>query len=285
MGERQCPCVPPSSLPRTSRAPCSPSSPSPPRSRSASSPSPVSSAVAGRAPTRPARARPPRRPGAGLDLDDRPSRRSMPGTPSVPPIRVAPASRSPTSRPSASRGTASPTFRMSVAYANATPAERAALEAYLSPRRRRRRPPRRRRSRRPTWSPARRPPRSARPAPAVPGGSVWDTHRRLRVAAATGHDNTGNGYSGGLQFSPSTWTAYGGGQFAPMAWQASREQQIVVASASTPPRAATGPGPSAVAAGLAPSLRGPTGLIGQSRSGILTERSPGVPSRPFCGAG
>ena len=41
--------------------------------------------------------------------------------------------------------------------------------------------------------------------------------------------NTGNGYHGGLQFSRSTWLAYGGGQYAPTADQASRSQQIAVA--------------------------------------------------------
>ncbi|MDO5671027.1 MAG: DUF3235 domain-containing protein, partial [Corynebacterium sp.] len=40
---------------------------------------------------------------------------------------------------------------------------------------------------------------------------------------------TGNGYHGGLQFSPSTWRAYGGTEFAPYAYQATREQQIAVA--------------------------------------------------------
>jgi resuscitation-promoting factor RpfA len=41
--------------------------------------------------------------------------------------------------------------------------------------------------------------------------------------------NTGNGYQGGLQFTPGTWAAHGGGQFAPSAHLASREQQITVA--------------------------------------------------------
>jgi hypothetical protein len=40
--------------------------------------------------------------------------------------------------------------------------------------------------------------------------------------------NTGNGYHGGLQFSPGTWAAHGGGEFAPTASQATREQQITV---------------------------------------------------------
>lgn len=42
--------------------------------------------------------------------------------------------------------------------------------------------------------------------------------------------NTGNGYRGGLQFSDATWKAYGGGRYAPSAHQASREEQIEVAS-------------------------------------------------------
>ncbi|MEV7993446.1 transglycosylase family protein [Streptomyces sp. NPDC086077] len=41
--------------------------------------------------------------------------------------------------------------------------------------------------------------------------------------------NTGNGYYGGLQFSASTWAAYGGSQFAGTADQASKEQQIQIA--------------------------------------------------------
>ncbi|GGT26109.1 LysM peptidoglycan-binding domain-containing protein [Streptomyces chromofuscus] len=41
--------------------------------------------------------------------------------------------------------------------------------------------------------------------------------------------NTGNGYYGGLQFSASTWAAYGGTQYAATADQASKEQQIQIA--------------------------------------------------------
>jgi hypothetical protein len=56
----------------------------------------------------------------------------------------------------------------------------------------------------------------------------WD-----RVAGCeSGHNwaiNTGNGYQGGLQFSPGTWRAHGGGEYAPSAHLASREQQIAVA--------------------------------------------------------
>jgi hypothetical protein len=41
--------------------------------------------------------------------------------------------------------------------------------------------------------------------------------------------NTGNGFSGGLQFHPATWNGHGGQQYAPYAHQATREQQIAVA--------------------------------------------------------
>ncbi|PRY33147.1 transglycosylase family protein [Pseudosporangium ferrugineum] len=41
--------------------------------------------------------------------------------------------------------------------------------------------------------------------------------------------NTGNGYYGGLQFSRSTWKAYGGGKYASTANKASRAQQIRIA--------------------------------------------------------
>ncbi|MEU3776099.1 transglycosylase family protein [Streptomyces sp. NPDC032472] len=41
--------------------------------------------------------------------------------------------------------------------------------------------------------------------------------------------NTGNGYYGGLQFSQSTWRAFGGTVYAPRADLATREQQIAVA--------------------------------------------------------
>lgn len=57
---------------------------------------------------------------------------------------------------------------------------------------------------------------------------VWD---RLAQCESGGNwgINTGNGYYGGLQFSHSTWLAYGGGQYAPTANHATREQQIEIA--------------------------------------------------------
>ena len=41
--------------------------------------------------------------------------------------------------------------------------------------------------------------------------------------------NTGNGYYGGLQFSQSTWNAYGGQEYASRADLATKEQQIAIA--------------------------------------------------------
>jgi LysM repeat protein len=62
-------------------------------------------------------------------------------------------------------------------------------------------------------------------ASADSGGTVWD---RLAQCESSGNwaINTGNGFSGGLQFTPSTWHAFGG---SGKAHQATREQQIVVA--------------------------------------------------------
>ena len=57
------------------------------------------------------------------------------------------------------------------------------------------------------------------------GGSVWD---RLAQCESGGNwgINTGNGYSGGLQFAPGTWRAHGG---TGSAHNASRAEQIRVA--------------------------------------------------------
>jgi murein DD-endopeptidase MepM/ murein hydrolase activator NlpD len=57
---------------------------------------------------------------------------------------------------------------------------------------------------------------------------TWD-----KVAACESSNdwniNTGNGYYGGLQFTQSTWEAYGGTRYAPRADLATKDQQIAVA--------------------------------------------------------
>ena len=55
--------------------------------------------------------------------------------------------------------------------------------------------------------------------------SVWDQVAQCE-SGGNWSTNTGNGYYGGLQFSSSTWRAYGGSGSAS---GASREQQIAVA--------------------------------------------------------
>ncbi|PAZ16009.1 transglycosylase [Streptomyces sp. SA15] len=64
---------------------------------------------------------------------------------------------------------------------------------------------------------------------AAADGGVWD---RIAQCESGGnwHINTGNGYYGGLQFSGSTWRAYGGTDYAPTADQAGKDQQIAVAT-------------------------------------------------------
>ncbi len=66
---------------------------------------------------------------------------------------------------------------------------------------------------------------SATGANATTSTSTWDALAQCE-SGGNWAINTGNGYSGGLQFSPSTWAAYGG---TGSAADASREQQIAVA--------------------------------------------------------
>lgn len=63
---------------------------------------------------------------------------------------------------------------------------------------------------------------TATPAPVVNDGSVWD---RLAQCESGGNwnINTGNGYYGGLQFTPGTWASVGG---SGLPHEASREEQI-----------------------------------------------------------
>jgi hypothetical protein len=75
---------------------------------------------------------------------------------------------------------------------------------------------------------------SASAAPA----STWD---RVAQCESSGNwaVNSGNGFYGGLQFTSSTWAAFGGHAYAANAHQASKAQQIAVAEKVL---AAQGPG-------------------------------------------
>lgn len=79
----------------------------------------------------------------------------------------------------------------------------------------------------PPGAPAPAPAAGAPPVPLVAPAERWDSIARCETGGDW-HADTGNGYQGGLQLSPQTWTAHGGGQFAPQADEASREQQILV---------------------------------------------------------
>jgi resuscitation-promoting factor RpfA len=78
-------------------------------------------------------------------------------------------------------------------------------------------------------------------APGAAAASVgtWD---KVAACESSGnwHTNTGNGYYGGLQFTSSTWAAYGGRAYASRADLATKVQQITVAE-----RVLKGQGPGA----------------------------------------
>ncbi|ARP68888.1 peptidase [Streptomyces pluripotens] len=84
----------------------------------------------------------------------------------------------------------------------------------------------------------------ALPLVAAGSASAADAVTWNKVAACESSGNwsinTGNGYYGGLQFTRSTWEAYGGTRYAPRADLATRDQQITVAE-----RVLDGQGPGA----------------------------------------
>ena len=75
-------------------------------------------------------------------------------------------------------------------------------------------------------------------APAQAAESVWD---KVAYCESTNNwsINTGNGFYGGLQFTISTWNAFGGQEFASRADYATKAEQIIVAQRTL---AVQGPG-------------------------------------------
>jgi hypothetical protein len=67
----------------------------------------------------------------------------------------------------------------------------------------------------------------AGPAPQAPGHD-W-TGVAMCESSGNWSINTGNGYYGGLQFSPTTWAEFGGLAYAPRADLATKSQQIAIA--------------------------------------------------------
>jgi resuscitation-promoting factor RpfA len=68
----------------------------------------------------------------------------------------------------------------------------------------------------------------AAPSVSPESNATWD---RLAMCESTQNwdADTGNGFKGGLQFTDSTWSEFGGERFADSPDEASREQQIRVA--------------------------------------------------------
>jgi cell wall-associated NlpC family hydrolase len=63
-------------------------------------------------------------------------------------------------------------------------------------------------------------------------GAASDSEWEQVASCESGNNwaiNTGNGYHGGLQFAPGTWSDFGGDDYAPAAHLATKEQQIAVA--------------------------------------------------------
>lgn len=69
---------------------------------------------------------------------------------------------------------------------------------------------------------------AASAAPSVDKSATWD---KLAHCESTGNwqADTGNGFKGGLQFTPSTWEEFGGSEYAESPEQATKQQQIAVA--------------------------------------------------------
>jgi peptidoglycan hydrolase-like protein with peptidoglycan-binding domain len=122
-------------------------------------------------------------------------------------------------------------------------------------------------------------------APAQAAGSVWDA-----VAACESGGNwsinTGNGYYGGLQFSRSTWNAFGGARYAPQAHLASKAAQIATAQRVL---ASQGPGAWPVCSRRAGLNRANGGSFSAPRAGSTpvsrstTRRAVPVHSQPATG--
>jgi nucleoid-associated protein YgaU len=104
-------------------------------------------------------------------------------------------------------------------------------------------------------------------ANAATDGATWDSLAQCE-SGGNWATNTGNGYSGGLQFSATTWAAYGG---TGSAADASREQQIAVAEQI---QASQG-------WGAWPSCAAELGLSGGGGTTAVTPQSVPVQSAPL----
>ncbi len=91
--------------------------------------------------------------------------------------------------------------------------------------------------------------------------------------------NTGNGFYGGLQFTSSTWAAFGGTAYAPQANQATKDQQIAVAEKVL---ASQGPGAWPVCSIQAGLTKGgaPAAVDTSAAAPAATPAKPAAPAAP-----
>ena len=107
--------------------------------------------------------------------------------------------------------------------------------------------------------------------------STWDAVAQCE-SSGNWAANTGNGFYGGLQFTPSTWAAFGGTQYAASANQATEGQQIAVAEkvlASQGPGAwpVCGPRAGLTAGGAAADVSTASGNSGSRSTGSRSSAS------------
>ncbi|MEV7181216.1 transglycosylase family protein [Kitasatospora sp. NPDC093679] len=118
--------------------------------------------------------------------------------------------------------------------------------------------------------------------------STWDKVAQCE-SSGDWHINTGNGFYGGLQFTNSTWTSFGGGSYASRADLATKDQQIAVAEKVL---AVQGPGAwpvCSVKAGLTKGGPAPEINTGGSAStpapAATTPAKPAAPAAPAASTG
>ncbi|MFF4818992.1 transglycosylase family protein [Kitasatospora sp. NPDC001309] len=117
---------------------------------------------------------------------------------------------------------------------------------------------------------------TATSASAAPS-STWDAVAQCE-SGGNWSISTGNGFNGGLQFTPSTWAAYGGTAYAPRADQATRAQQIAVAEKVL---ASQGPGAWPVCSQKAGLSKGgaPAAVDTSAGSGVADRATPAKPAK------
>ncbi len=107
--------------------------------------------------------------------------------------------------------------------------------------------------------------------------ATWDKVAQCE-SSGDWHINTGNGFYGGLQFTSSTWTSFGGGAYASRADLATKDQQIAIAEKVL---AEQGPGAwpvCSVKAGL--TKGGPAPEISTGGSASTTAPAASTPAKP-----